>query len=390
MSRFPQYNVNNDHQLIRRQNTYVLARKLVTIHSNDRDINKWPNSNHFEVTMPEDVTNVQSMRLVEIQLPNNQYIFSSNQQNIKLGFCLDPNVSNNMAVYQTLASNVNQLYYITIQEGYYTPTQMANEIQNLMNKSVTDYLHSVQPLLSGYKYTNFKVYYDTVGQQLYFGNVYDSFSFSFDTPIVYDVSCSSIINSKQPTNVFSRYTNWGLGSYLGFEKQQYTAIPTDEIVFNYNNLVWLLPDTTQAPTPPPTQLKAYYIKAPMTISVFGDSVIYMEVDKYNSMDELKPFSEATNNTYNNDYNGSNNAAFAKIPITSTPESQIFDTKNKFLHNTSQYDPPIDKIRKLKFTFRYHDGRLAEFKDCPFNFTIAFNQLRDEIARDYEIRVPANL
>ena len=49
MSQYPQYNVNNEHQLIRRQNTYVLDRKLVTIHSEDRDTSKWPNSNHFEV-----------------------------------------------------------------------------------------------------------------------------------------------------------------------------------------------------------------------------------------------------------------------------------------------------------------------------------------------------
>ena len=38
MSNFPQFNVNNEHQLIRRQNTYVLDRKLITIHSKDRNI----------------------------------------------------------------------------------------------------------------------------------------------------------------------------------------------------------------------------------------------------------------------------------------------------------------------------------------------------------------
>jgi len=106
------------------------------------------------------------------------------------------------------------------------------------------------------------------------------------------------------------------------------------------------------------------------------------------MDELKPYPEHTNDMYNNDYNGSVNAAFAKIPITSSPHSQVFDSKFKFLQNVSQYHPPIDKIRKVKFKFRYHDGRLVDFQDCNFNFTVAFNQLRDEIARDYEIRVPA--
>ena len=61
---------------------------------------------------------------------------------------------------------------------------------------------------------------------------------------------------------------------------------------------------------------------------------------------------------------------------------------KILQNIFQYYPPIDKIRKLKFTFRYHDGRLVNFKNSNFNFTIAFNELRNEIARDYTILNPA--
>ena len=84
MSRYPQFNVGNDNQLIRRQNTYNCNRKLVTIHSEDRDISKWPNSNHFEITLPQDLINVQSLRLVEIQLPANYYVFSNALQNTKL------------------------------------------------------------------------------------------------------------------------------------------------------------------------------------------------------------------------------------------------------------------------------------------------------------------
>ena len=389
MSNFPQYNVSNQHELIRRQNTYVLNRKMVTIHSDDRDINKWPESNHFEVTIPSDITNVQTIRLVEVQLPNNQYVFSNNQQNIKMAFYLDPIESNNPLVYLTLESNLNQLYYITIQEGYFTPSQMANEIQNLMNNAVTDYLRSQQPTLSTFEYTNFKVYYDSVGQQMYFGNVYDSFRLPFDIKLNYNVSCSSIITQKQPTDIFCRHTKWGLGSYLGFNKQTYTAIPTDEVVFNYDNYIWLEPDQSLEPTPPPSgfELKAYYIKSPLTVTIFGENVIYMELEKYNSIDEITPYSQATNNTYKNDYNGIVNSAFAKIPITATPDSQLIPSRTGLLENVSQYNPPIDKIRKLKFTFRYHDGRLVEFKDAPFNFTIAFGQLKDEIARDYTIRIP---
>lgn len=113
----------------------------------------------------------------------------------------------------------------------------------------------------------------------------------------------------------------------------------------------------------------------------------MELEKYNSMAELSPYSERTNNMYNNDYNGRVNSAFAKIPLVTGSGTQVFDSRTRFLQNISQYFPPIDKIKKLKFKFRYHDGRLVDFKDSEFNFTIAFHILKDEIARDYELRVP---
>jgi|TARA_B110000967_G_scaffold45228_1_gene45432 plasmid maintenance system killer protein len=389
MSQYPQYNVNNEHQLIRRQNTYVLDRKLVTIHSEDRDTSKWPNSNHFEVELPSTLSNVQSMRLVEIQLPANQYVFSNNQQNTKIQFQLLPNVSTQSIIYIALANNINNPYTLTIQEGFYSPDEMANELQNGMNNAVTDFLMTDPSAASiGATYSNFKVRYDRVGQQMFFGNTYDNFKLQFNVKIEYDVPCSAIIGDNQSANVWEQNTNWGLPAYLGFQKSEYTTTETSgNVLFNYDaSNIWLTPDPTY--TPPGFDTFCYYVAGPKTISMFGDSAIYMEFDKFNTMDELKPYVERTNQTYNNDYNGRINSAFAKIPVTPGGQnSQIFDSRNGFLQNVSQYHPAIDKIKKAKFKFRYHDGRLVDFKDTNFNFTIAFNQLKDEIARDYVIRVP---
>jgi len=395
MSRYPQFNVNNEHQLIRRQNTYVLDRKLVTIHSEDRDINKWPNANHFEVELPESLSNIQSMRLVEIQLPANQYVFSNNQQNTKLQFYII--LGNSFLpteVYIALYNHMNTPYTITIQDGFYTPDEMAYELENLMNQSVSNYLLTDPSCVSvgATTYTNFKVHYDKVSQLMYFGNTRDNFRLSFNVKIDYTVQCSAIVTDHQSPNVWDQYTNWGLPSYLGFQKENYNAIETSgNVLFNYdpsNSNVWLSPDPSGVVLLPGASYYAYYVASPNTISIFGDSAIYMEFDKFNTMDELRPYVERTSNTYNNDYNGRVNSAFAKIPVTATGQSsQIFDSRNKFLQNVSQYHPPIDKIKKTKFKFRYHDGRLVDFKDNNFNFTIAFNQLKDEIARDYVIRVP---
>ena len=208
MSRFPQYNVNNEHQLIRRQNTYVLDKQLVTIHSEDRDISKWPQSNHFEIELPDALTNVQSVRLVEIGMPNNQYIFSNNQQNTKLSFYLDPKVSTNSAEYLALGQMVDSPFIITIQDGSYTSDEMATELQNRMNKIVNDYLIS-----NGVNsnYDRFRVIYDNVGQRFYFGNTFDDFIFKFQRKVNYDISCNA--QSDNYLNVWEQYTNWGLPSF---------------------------------------------------------------------------------------------------------------------------------------------------------------------------------
>ena len=78
------FNVNQNHPLIEREQTFFLDRKLVSFHSYDRDIKKWPNANNFEIILPESLDNVQSIRLDTISLPSNQYVFSNENQNTKL------------------------------------------------------------------------------------------------------------------------------------------------------------------------------------------------------------------------------------------------------------------------------------------------------------------
>ena len=444
MSRHPQFNVNNEHQLIRRQNTYVLDRKLVTVHSEDRDVTKWPCSNHFEVTIPQDITNVQSMRLVEINLPDNHYTFSNSQQNTKFSFSIQPNIGSVLYPYLLSIGTIT----IEIPEGFYSSDDvMALELENAMNKAVTDVIALCSPFPPSppILYTNFKVVFDILSQSIYFGNTYDGFTLLFDKQENYDITpaptmnkypcnpvsgnpCDPITlppcetmnkpgkytsgpafdeynnvvkitkpimsNGSSAPNVWEQYDNWGLPSYLGFAKEKYVATGLDpsgcgtgsiylnSIGFTWPTNPWLEVDSTLG-----SNGVASYVIAPFTSNIFGNNIIYMELDKYNNIDEIKPYSRATNNSYCNDYNGRVNSAFAKIPVVSGPPGHIFDSRNGFLQNVSQYNPPIDKIRKLKVTFRYHDGRLVQFKDANFSFTIAFNQLKDEIARDYEIRVP---
>ena len=366
------HTIQLNHPLIQREQTFVLDRKLVSIHSIDRDLKKWPNSHHFEVELPENMDNVQSMRLINISFPSNQYVFSNEYQNTKLNFIVFTPVSNDVT--------------IIIDEGTYTPDQLANEIETKMNKKVAE-----QVSILGYN--RFRCKYNSVTNQFWFGCQGNKFILNFDKKFEYEINCNQKI-------VWDNSTRWGLPAYLGYQKKKYKAEITpanpwwspsqdgNPFGFGYemedgSGNEWLGDEDNKT--------RNVYVDLSgenmCNLDIMGEDCIYMEVEKYNSMNELEPYMENTQASFNNDYGGKVNSAFAKIPIKCTPFSQVYDTINTFISNISHYNPPIDNIKKLRFKFRYHDGRLVDFKCLPFNFTLEFNMLRDEQARRMHIRVP---
>ena len=102
---------------------------------------------------------------------------------------------------------------------------------------------------------------------------------------------------------------------------------------------------------------------------------------------MYPYSQRTNNLYNNDLAHRANGSFARIPLTHLPFGQELGSRNNFVLNVFHTDPPIKKIDRLKFKFRYHDGRLVDFKNLPFSFTLEFNMLKDEQVLGRSVRVP---
>jgi hypothetical protein len=340
------FNTNNSNPLIPREQNYVIERKLVSIHSEDRDITKYPYGHQFDVTLPQPLLNVQSMRLVQSTFPIDYYTFSNEYQNTRFRFTA-----------QLGGERIS--YCVIIQEGTYTPCQLAQELTNVMNNAL------------GPTFDVFSVFYDVVGNQFWFGctNVVLYFSLDFNYKMEYpNITCTQPI-------VWYNYARWGLPYYLGYDKQQYIATSTVNQI-NY------IPKTSGGSII--TKMIPLNNKV---INIGGEKDIYMEVDKYNSYDELYPYTESNKNAYdNNAYNGKVNSAFAKIPLDPITGNQ--DSRNLLLINFVQYEPPIERINKLRFTFRFHDGRLVDFRNLEFNFTIEFNMLRNEILRTKNIRVPA--
>ena len=151
---------NSSHPLIPREQTYNIDRKLVTIHTEDRDINKWSESNHFELRMPEPLQNVESIRLVEIMLPANYYTFSDRSQNTK--FWLTCNGITREVV---------------ISNGFYSnPEELAAELAGSINDQAWG-----GPV--------FDVIYNSVTQKFWFTEINSNkFSLDFDRQSFYDIS----------------------------------------------------------------------------------------------------------------------------------------------------------------------------------------------------------
>ena len=397
--------VHTTHPIQPRGQTFTLDRKILTVHSYDRDIKKWPHSNEFEIDLPEDVTNIQSIRLVQISFPSNQYVFSNEYQNTKMTYTDE---INNAGV---STPGTQHQHHIEISEGAYTPQELATEIENRMNVESYPITFPPSGAPTGAK-PRYVCKYNDITNTFWFGNTGEPagnshliWHLDFDVQEIYNTKC------HQPI-VWNHYTKWGLPAYLGYNKQRYdavltsnngsgftleqilvvptslSAIPGKPYGFSYELTntapfsVWL--DGAAADTPPNTLVDA---SGNCQLDIFGEQAIYMELDRFNSIDEIEPYSENTMGMFNNDLNGKVKAAFAKIPIPQAQFTHQQDSANNNLMNISHYNPVIERINRLKFKFRYHDGRLVDFRCVPFNFSIEFNSLRDRQPKKIDIIVP---
>jgi len=400
------YVLKNDHPLIPREQTFSVNRKLITVHSEDRDINKWPNANHFELQLPQTYTNVETIALVEYSFPAYYYTFSNENQNTKITFT---------ATISTAGYGQTPSTVVTISPGFYSPTQLAAEMQNQLNLAVRALSISLA------SYNNFRVFYDEVRQRLLFGNTTDPFTFVYNAPESYDeepcyapcinAAAAAAAASAQPSATirWNQYTNWGLGYNLEFVKCLPSECGNPNDVFNANKADASAVTSSQSVyyavnlSPPAVGYEwltvspgatGYVLVPPNPPSLNGASDMYVEIDKYNYLDEMQPYSRHTSNSRNNDYNGIVNSAFAKIPLITKPtrivsalEYMYGDEPQDTSQGFATFFPPLDKLSKLKFKFRYHDGTLVNFGGQNFSFTVALYMYRDEIARSKQLRAP---
>ena len=313
--------MNHHHPLIKTSHNFVLDRKVLFIDSNDRDVERWPNVSEFEVNCPQIYTNVESLRLLNINLPNFFYNISEQLQTNKMWIDI---------------SGTPQI--ITLDDGYYK----YNDLLIALQQSFQD----LDP--------SFNVSFNLLNHRFTFTNSAKPFALRFDKINSYN----KCIKDTHKIDVYAQHSKWGLGYILGFNKEKYDS--------SLNN-----------------SLNTIVSNSPSDLE--HSECIYIELEKYNKCDEIKPFLYYN---FNNSNSGILNSSFAKIPIYQTDFNKGL-LNDGYLENSSYYQPPIDKISKIKLKFRYHNGMLVDFHNCNVSLSLEINQIRNEM-NNYEVRTPYKL
>ena len=417
------YNTNQNHPLQQSNQEYIYVDKFVSIHSEDRDLTKYPSSNEFEIEMPEDLLNIVAIKLEQWTFPSNYNTFSLVNNNISFSFYINNpynpllnGVVNTTAqdIYEALLNNINNPFTFVIGEGDYSANQMATELTNKFNYAVTNYIinyftsqgltTSLNQFISDGGYTNFVVVYNNVSCKLWFGNISDSFilvneNYTLTTPLDLSGNMCAIDKSQVPDN-----SVYGLSSYLGLPRcnvesinnfdnsinsGQYKGIYNGIVVprFYYGDVVsgdngyWLLPSSTLNGS------LVNWVEATYAVNLIGEKYIYMELAGQNCLDETQPYNVSKFTLTTNQTNGIVNSSFAKIPIQNSQLYQCYDTVpslyqwyDKDSAPYKWYLPPAERIRKLKFRFRYHNGRLVNFGTYNYSFMLKFVLQSPQILR----------
>lgn len=403
---------STNHPLIKNNAEYVKYRKQVSIHSEDRNIEKFPLASYFEIELPEDLLNVEKVELISWCFPSNYDVFSVANKNLLITFkftSLYPPVPATDA-YTTALNDIYTLlsvqpyssyeYSVTIQSGSYSPSQFVQELENRFNFAVQEYIiqiltengltSDITAYLEGSGnlggYNGFSVSFNEVSNKIWFGNNNAAFVITNTSDII--SKTLSDINCLFKT--LPDFSNWGLSSFIGFQRvDAYSSAATSEkdhrfFYTNYKVSIlmggdgyWINKDIFYPSSP------INYIECPNKINLMGPSHFYMDISGLNNLDETSPYNVSQFTRQTNGTNGRVNSAFAKIGVAGIPLSMFYDSNQD--QNYKYFDPPAERIRKLLITIRYHDGLLVNFETFNYSFVIQFTTLDPRIETNYKMR-----
>ena len=302
----------NAHAIIEQTPDIVIPseNKYININSADRDVGSWPNPSEFEVELPDSIRDVTFATLFDYNFYVHVYNISDFYQNTKFSFQI----------------GTGAIKQATLANGFYSDSQLADSVAEAMNKALD----------SNYNRTDgagtFGVTLDSTSKKYVIYNSNNAeFTLKFDSPESYTT------NKWQIKNIYGLSDSWGLGYFLGFDKDTYTS--TSDTVF-YND-----DDGNE------TSSEYHRIVAPNVVIPTLNHNLFLEIDGFNHVQQTRQQS------------GVVNSYFSRIPII-----------NGFANDVGGYERAnisVERLSKLKIRLRFHNGILLDLQGQNFDFTLMF-------------------
>lgn len=285
--------------------------KYVNICSSDRDEVAWPLSSYFEIALPDSLKDVTYLTLYDFNFYCHVFNFTKFYQNTKFSFTVDSTDPN-------IAGNYNDL---SIEDGYYTEDQLLQAICDEMNTATggSGFNYYINPTTK-----RVSIYNDS---QAYKTSV-NYFTLKFGKRESYEN------NKWQMRNIYDLDTSWGMGYFLGFNKEDAVADPNFEYIDENDN--------TQT---------AIGVTAPRIMNIILNHNVFLEIDGFNHV--LQTRRET----------GVVNSYFSRIPLL-----------NGFANEVGGFERAnisMEKVSKLKLRLRFHNGILLDLQNQNFDLTLLF-------------------
>lgn len=261
------------------------TRTTVIVDSRDRNFSSHPTSSSFAIKLPEPLKNVSNAVLVAAEMPLSYYVFSDNRKNTSLKVVMSDLLAFPGAKVTRTAS---------IPDGNYSTSGMASVLKEALDSAFSD--------------------------------ISVTFAITFN-PV--DLKClikpSSGTISVDTTGA-TKQTEWGLGYYLGFER----------------NVI----------TPAASTAKGAYVA-----SVNPENYMLIHIEELDGIHQ--------NDMYGT---GVGRKAFAKVPLNG--DSYQYNYYDKTL-TLLEIRPSIAKLDTLHISLRFHDGSLVDLNGAEWSMSLEF-------------------
>lgn len=261
---------------------FSTSKHILSIDSRDRDTKLYPSANQYTLKLPREYKNIINIQLKSIELPSSYYVFSSSYQNTKLKINL----------YDITGNNIESSHTITLPDGNYNNLKIEDALISLLNNAFVGY--------------TFNVTISSETLKLYISNNENRY-----------IEIDTTVNYKNTSS------DWGLGYYLGFNK----------------NIL----------------LKDLIIISPNVVILNPYNYCLLELnDEFNKIEMTNSYSKP---------------AFAKIPMGGNNFDYIFRDEKCCSFNETYFNPPLGKLEKIYIKWRFNDGNLLEFNNVEHSFTL---------------------